>query len=883
LEAIVNPGFLVAPSQWERRTAMLANVSLKVKLIGGFTLVAAIASVVGWVGYRGVGETGQIVEEIGAGRLPGVQSLLKIQAASARIKAIQRTLLDPDVNQEIRDRQMKNVVAARESYEAAWKVYETLPHSQEEGALWNALAPAWQAWRNDNNEFFRLIGELSRLNVGNPYRLAECMETARADHHRRLQQTLELIATKKDFDGGESHEHCNLGKWMAHFHAENPELVRSLDAIKRPHQEFHKALSQVKELTRKNDIEAATACYYKTMRPASEELLVQFEQMRNVADKALKLFADTQKQSYDACRVTEKKANEILDKLVEVNTAAAAGAVKQGTQAAAQARALALYVSIAGVAIALGLGICLALSISRPVTRVADALKAMADGDYSVRVHLASKDEIGRMADALNTTVAAVAKAMQDVKEAAERERLAQEARQEQERLAAEHMKRALEEAQLAAEKLNSIPAPVLTIDKEFNVTFMNRTGAGVLGHTPEECVGKKCYDLFKTPHCRTAECRVAQAMQRDMVLAAETVVDPARLNLPIQYTGAPIKDSAGQIIGAFEYAVDMTDTVKARQVTEKVAHYQKKEVGKLSALLQRVAAGDLTQQYNVGQADQDTAEVGRSFQTIGQAMNETITNLSQIIAQVTEGATQFNEGSRVIAESAQTLASGAQSQSSSVEEMTASIEELARSIEGVKESAQEADRIAHNANQLAEQGGTAVQKSIEAMDLIRTSSTQISEIIQVISEIASQTNLLALNAAIEAARAGEHGMGFAVVADEVRKLAERSNQAAREISTLIKESTQRVEEGAQLSEDTGKSLKQIVEGVEATAARIAEIAAATVQQAANADEVSKAIQGVAQVTEQAAAGSEEMASSSEELGAQASALQQIVSRFRTV
>jgi methyl-accepting chemotaxis protein len=308
-------------------------------------------------------------------------------------------------------------------------------------------------------------------------------------------------------------------------------------------------------------------------------------------------------------------------------------------------------------------------------------------------------------------------------------------------------------------------------------------------------------------------------------------------------------------------------------QAEHEANEIMRRKVDRLLEVVHYAAQGDLTHHVAV-EGNDPVDELAAGIQKM-------LSDLSGVISQVTESASQFTEGARIIAESSQALAAGAQTQGQSVEQMSSSIEELARSVDAVKENASQATKVAGDANQLAEDGGRAVQKSVESMSLIRTSSQQISEIIQVISEIAGQTNLLALNAAIEAARAGEHGMGFAVVADEVRKLAERSNQAAREISVLIKESTMRVEEGAQLSDQTGESLKKIISAAEATASKIAEIAAASIQQASNAHEVAQAIQTIARFTEQSSAGSEELASSSEELGAQATALRDVVGAFK--
>ena len=129
-----------------------------------------------------------------------------------------------------------------------------------------------------------------------------------------------------------------------------------------------------------------------------------------------------------------------------------------------------------------------------------------------------------------------------------------------------------VQQKQAADEKinnLNSIPTPILSIDTEFTITFMNPAGAAIAGMRPEELIGKKCYDIFKTPHCKTARCACAQAMKTDSIVSEETIARPAEGKIiPIKYTGAPIKDAKGNIKGALEFVIDITEEMKQRQAS---------------------------------------------------------------------------------------------------------------------------------------------------------------------------------------------------------------------------------------------------------------------------------------------------------------------------
>jgi methyl-accepting chemotaxis protein len=329
--------------------------------------------------------------------------------------------------------------------------------------------------------------------------------------------------------------------------------------------------------------------------------------------------------------------------------------------------------------------------------------------------------------------------------------------------------------------------------------------------------------------------------------------------------------------MGDFQQSISLTDkTGFFRMIGEslnKIITLNQDTLTETMRILAALSQGNLTQHIE--------KKYTGAFEQLKNYTNTTVFRLIKILTVIKQTAEIITATANQISQDNNHLQTRIDKQAFSLQEIATSMEQMTISVQKNADNAKQATEQATEAKAQAIRGGEVVNNVVSAMQEITHSSQKISEIIEIINDIAFQTNLLALNAAIEAAHAGEQGRGFAVVAFEVRRLAQRSANAAEQIKQLIANSQTKVDTGMKLAINSGETLTEIVQAVTTAHNLIAAIAIANQEQALGIEYVNTGIVKIDKMTQQNTQLIKETMTNSVTLNQQAQRLEQQMAFFK--
>ncbi|MFP4151660.1 MAG: methyl-accepting chemotaxis protein [Alkalispirochaeta sp.] len=379
----------------------MKNIKLGVKLVGGFSVVALIVLVVGLFGWRGANQLNGHVDEIGSVRLPSVESLMVIKTEGNAIRIALRSLLNPRMTMEERELQYANIEQSRQNYRAAWEIYESLPQTSEEAALWEEFVVAWNAWTEINNRFLAASREIEETEIVNTDEYVARFDGFIADHHALMGQVTNYLLTGEEFSGGGDPTACNFGQWLAGYETDNPTIASALREIQPYHNTFHQSVNAIRDAMEEGDVEAAIREYREVMAPGANTTFEYFDQILAEAERADELFEEMNAQAMSDAVALQRAAIELLDEIIKINEEIAEDAVAVAIAEGGQVRMIAILGMVIGVILALLLGVILTRGITRPVAKGVVFAQELADGNLTAILDVDQKDEIGILADAL--------------------------------------------------------------------------------------------------------------------------------------------------------------------------------------------------------------------------------------------------------------------------------------------------------------------------------------------------------------------------------------------------------------------------------------------------------------------------------------------------
>jgi methyl-accepting chemotaxis protein len=424
----------------------------------------------------------------------------------------------------------------------------------------------------------------------------------------------------------------------------------------------------------------------------------------------------------------------------------------------------------------------------------------------------------------------------------------------------------------ITAEKLQSLDSngkiealtrsqAVIEFSPKGEILTANENFLKTLGYSLNEIVGQHHSMFCEKDYVAAAEYRAfwPSLAAGEFYAGQFTRVAKSGEKVHIQATYNPILDETGKVWKVVKFATDVSGRVRA--------------MNELAAGLHRLA--DCNIRFTM-----DTP-FEKEFEHLRHDFNTSIGRFQETLVEVLSETSALNSNSARMQGGSEELAKRSEQQAVSLEQTSAALTQITETIKDSTVRTNDTRALVQDARKAAMESVEVVNATVAAMGRIEGASKEISNIIDVIDEIAFQTNLLALNAGVEAARAGESGKGFAVVAQEVRELAQRSAKAAKEIADLISNSTAEVKEGVRLVADTGDSLNRIETFVHSIDVNVEAIANAAAEQSLRLSEINAAVNSLDQMTQQNSAMVGGMNSISQALAGGAAKLVELVDRFK--